>query len=534
MTGLSVLLFLAAIAFGISRWLKLPPIPLLLTMGIVLQFLLHALGIRMPEEMLQSTIELGLAVLVFSAGVDLSPRRVRGRLRPVLIVSMAQFSALGVAGLTVAYLLGYDTMTALYLGCALSASSTLVVVRHLQQRRQMFEPFGRLVIGVLLLQDLFILVIIVVLVRSTEGGIAVLTGLGATTLLGLLSAALHRWGVPWAIRCLKFDDEGLLVAAFAMLFVFAALANLMELPFIVGAFWGGFVLSAFPMNGLVRGMLGSISGFFLALFFICIGAMITMPEGAFLWHGFIFVAVLLVVTLVLVALVAEYVGLSTRASVETALLLSQTSEFSLVLAMYGVMSGHISQDLFSMIVLITVGTMTLTPFIARDAVSWRLMRMHPRYRSGEQRVSNLENHVVILGFGRSGSQVLRTLQDDGCSVVVVDEDAAVVRRLIGRGVPCIQGDGSDESILVQCNASKAAMVICSMRRTADAFIVLDYLRNKPTKVLIRVFEPTDADQVREKDGIPVLTSEASASVLLQWVETNHPVDNLDGRGRSKE
>lgn len=529
MTALAIILATAAIAFGVSRLLSIPAIPLLLACGIGLQFGAAMLEIELPADMLQTAIELGLAVLVFAAGVDLSPRRVRGRVRPVLIIAVVQFIALGVAGMLVAYLLGYGTTTALYIGCALSASSTLVVVRHLQQRQQMFEPFGRLVIGVLLLQDVAILLLLVVLINLDQSWIAVGQGIVATIGLAALAAALHRWGVPIATRRLNLDDEGLLVSAFALLFVFAGMAHLLGLPFIIGAFCAGFVLSAFPMNGLVRGMLGSLTGFFLALFFISIGAMITLPPLEMIGQGLLFTVVLLVVTVLLVTAIAEFVGLSTRASIETSLLLSQTSEFSLILAMYGATAGHISGDLFSMIVLITVGTMTLTPFIARDTVAWRLMHFHPRYRRGEGFLADLRDHVVILGYGRSGPQVARMLEESGEHLVVIDDDAAVIRRLIHQRTPCVQGDGSDPKILELCAARQAKLVLCSMRRTSDAFNVLEYLHGSGVTVLVRAFEPADAERVERMGGIPVLTSSSSAVSLLEWLDVNHPATGEEGK-----
>lgn len=529
MTALAIILATAAIAFGVARLLRIPPIPLLLACGIGLQFGAGVLEIELPEDMLQTAIELGLAVLVFAAGVDLSPRRVRGRIRPVMIIAVVQFSALGLAGMVAAYLLGYGTTTALYIGCALSASSTLVVVRHLQQRQQMFEPFGRLVIGVLLLQDVAILLLLVILSNLDQGWLAVGQGIAATAGLAVLAAALHRWGVPLATQRLNLDDEGLLVSAFALLFVFAGMAHVLGLPFVIGGFCAGFVLSAFPMNGLVRGMLGSLTGFFLALFFISIGAIITIPPLGMIGQGLLFTAVLLVVTVLLVTAIAEYVGLSTRASIETSLLLSQTSEFSLVLAMYGVTAGHISSDLFSMIVLITVGTMTLTPFIARDTVAWRLMHFHPRYRRGEGFLADLRDHVVVLGYGRSGPQVARTLEESGERMVVIDDDAAVIRRLINQHTPCVQGDGSDPKMLELCAARQAKLVLCSMRRISDAFNVLDYLRGSHATVLVRTFEPADAERVKQMGGLPILTSAAAAASLVEWLEVNHPVPENGGQ-----
>lgn len=520
MTGFTILLIAAAIAFGASKFFRLPPIPLLMLSGVALRALAEQFEFEIPQEIIGQMIEIGLAMLVFTAGVDLSPRRMFGRTREIVIVAVTQFFALGAAGVFTAIYLGYDLTTSLYLGCALSASSTLVVVRHLQSRRQMFEPFGRLVLGVLLLQDVFIILLMVALIQSPEGWLSSLLGVGRAIVLGAFAVILHKWTVPFIAKKLKLDDEELMLGSLGLLFAFSGLAYLFELPFLVGAFFAGFALSAFPMNGLVRGMLGSLSGFFLALFFICIGAVLTMPSLQVIGHSLIFIAVLITITVILVSVVAEWVGFSTRASIETGILLSQTSEFSLLIALAGVASGQITPELFSMIALITVSTMTLTPFISKDTVAWSLMKLHPRYRRGESDCGNLSNHAVMLGYGRAGARTLKALKEAGISTIVIDDDAAVIRRLITQKVACIQGDGSDEHTLSRANCRQARVVLCSMRRTRDAQIALDYLKDYPTKVLVRTFEAEETETVRRAGGIPVQTAEASTKTFLEWAELN--------------
>lgn len=522
MSGLAALLALAAVAFGLAKALHLSPIPLLLLAGLATGAIAEVFGIAVPDQFLREVIEIGLAVLVFSAGVELSPRRMRGRARPILIVASLQFLILGLAGIATALWLDYDLMTALYLGCALSASSTMVVVRQLQQRRQMFEPYGRLVLGVLLLQDVFIITLMVVLIKAPLGWLAVLGGLAAMTGLGALAAVLHRWLVPLLCQRVKLDDEELLLGALGLLFAFSSLAYLSGLSFLVGAFFAGFTLSAFPMNGLVRGMLGSLSGFFLALFFICIGAVMTIPMPTMLGHGLVLTLVLIVVTVLLVTVVAEQVGYSTRASVECALLLSQTSEFSLVIALAGLAHGQISHELFSLVALVTVGTMTMTPYLARDKVAWALMKLHPRNRRQLPAIAALQDHAVLLGFGRGGARMLQVLQSAGIPVVVVDDDAAVIRKLTERKVMCLQGDGSDPRILQQVRAQDARLALCAMRRGRDAETALNWLRGKRPLVMVRTFEPAEAQRVRELGGLPVPTAEAAADKFLNWLAANPP------------
>lgn len=526
MSEFALLLLAAATAFGLSKLLRLPPIPLLMLAGIGLRMLADASGTPFSELLLGEMIEIGLAMLVFTTGADLSPRRMRGDQHGILVVASSQFVALGITGICTAIFLNYDLTTALYLGFALSASSTLVVVRQLQQRRQMFESFGRLVLGVLLVQDVFIILLMVALLSYPDGFLAIIGSLTGTIALGLVALLLHRKLLPWVTRRLKLDDEELMLGAFGMLFAFSGTAYLLGLPFLVGSFFAGFALSAFPMNGLVRGMLGSLSSFFLALFFISIGAIFTMPDYLLIEHSLIFIAVLIVVTVLLVAIIAEMVGYSTRTSIETGLLLSQTSEFSILLAYTGIASGLVSRDLFSMIVMITVSTMTLTPFIAQEKVRWVLMRLHPRYRKGKKSFADYKDHAVLLGYGRAGPKNLKFLQEHGLDVVVIDEDAAVIRQLIEKGVPCIKGSISNKGLLRQTNCIQARVVICSMRQSHDAHIALDYLQNHPVKVIVSTFEHSETDYVRRSGGYPVETALASSQKFIEWLDTNLKIDNV--------
>ncbi|MEM8867484.1 MAG: cation:proton antiporter [Verrucomicrobiota bacterium] len=522
MTAFTVLMLAAALAFGLAKVLKLPPIPLLMISGIGLRLLADQGMIDISDDLLREMTQIGLAMLVFTAGAELSPRRMRGRAKPIAVLAISQFFVLGTAGFGTALLLDYSVIHALYIGCALSASSTLVVVRQLQQRRQMFEPYGRLVLGVLLLQDAFIVLLMVALLKLPDGAIASALGVLKTMGIGVFALGLHKWLVPWITQRLQLDDEELMLGSLAVLFTFAGMAYLLDIPFLVGAFFAGFALSAFPMNGLARGLLGSLSAFFLALFFISIGAFLSLPSLETIGHSFVFIAVLLVVTIILVSIVAELLGYSTRAAVESGILLSQTSEFSLLLALTGLASGQIGGELFSMIALITVTTMTLTPFIARERIAWSLMKIHPRYKRGELHCETMTDHAVLLGYGRAGARSIRTLQQHGIEVVVIDDDAAVIRKLIEQKIPCLQGDGSDKEVLKRANCRRARVVLSSMRRSRDVILAINYLKDFPAKVVVNTFEHRETEQVRAMGGYPVETSQAAAESLLNWMEANLP------------
>ncbi|RME95856.1 MAG: potassium transporter, partial [Verrucomicrobia bacterium] len=165
MTSLAIILLIAGAGCAVARATRISLIPVWLVGG----SLAAALGALPQDELVRDAFELAMAVLVFSAGLELDPARFRQYWRAVLWVGCAQFALVAGTGFVVARALGFDLVSAGYLGVALATSSTLVVVHHLKQRQQMFEPFGRLVLGVLLVQDL-LMILIIALVAHWPGG----------------------------------------------------------------------------------------------------------------------------------------------------------------------------------------------------------------------------------------------------------------------------------------------------------------------------------------------------------------------------
>lgn len=511
MLGIAILLVGASAGFGIARWARVPAIPMLLIVGVVL----GALGVLPPMEMLQNALSLGVTFLVFVAGIELNPDRVRRQRTVALWVGSTQFLLLGLLGLGAALALGYDLTSALFLALALTASSTLVVVRLLQQRQRMFEPFGRLVIGVLLLQDLLVILLIPVLTRLREGAVSVLAGVLGVLLLVALAYVLQRHAVPRLVEHLGLDEESLLLSVLAILFIFAGLAFVLRLPLAAAAFLAGVSLSSFPINGVVRGQLGSISDFFLAIFFTALGAFVLPLSGEVLLKAAALALLVLVATPPLVVLIAERSGLSARQAVESGLLLAQTSELSLVLALQGWSAGQIEAEVFTVIALVTVATMILTPFLTTDRLTWRLMRLHPsRQQPLIEQVPG--GHVLLLGCGESGMPLLETLLSSGHEVLVVDDDPAVITRLSEGEIPCIRGDGSDFTVLETARAREARAIISTMRRPRDSENLLRYVGGVPT--FVRVFDDMDAARISELGGEPVLYSAAAVDDFLTWLD----------------
>ncbi|HSH44261.1 MAG TPA: cation:proton antiporter [Longimicrobiales bacterium] len=509
MTGIAILLLAAAVAQALSRWMDVPSTPFVLLLGVVL----GQLGL-IPVEILQETLVLGLTFLLLVLGIELNPRRlrIRSQRRTALRVGLLQFTAVGGAGLLVALLLGFDRLTASYVGIALAASSTLVVVRLLQRKGRLFEPFGRLVVGVLLVQDAAVILGMPVITRAPYGLQSVLLGVAGTGAMIALAVMTMRWISPRLAR-LDGDDEVLLISVMAVPFVFIGLADWLALPLAAGAFVGGLALSPFPTSGIVRAQLASVGDFFTPVFFLALGGIITTPSPETVLQALVLVAVLLLLTPPLVAFLMERGGLEARPALESGLIIAQTSELSLVIGLHALLLEQITQDTFTVLAMVTMATMALTPYVSSERSVHTLLRLHPLRRQ-EQRREPARDHVVLLGCGSGGMPLLETLLMAGEEVVVVDDDPEVVSRLRSADIRCIRGDASDEDVLRRAAVDRASVISSTIRRPRDNARALDLIRDRP--FLVRVFEDEDARWVEERGGIPVLYSDAAAEEFARW------------------
>ncbi|MBE7438930.1 MAG: cation:proton antiporter [Spirochaetales bacterium] len=501
----------AAVGYGISRYFKIPVVAVLLVCGLVLGSLTE-----IPVEFLQSSMELGLAFLLFSMGIELSPERFANRSGTIFLMAITQISLVGLSAYGLAHLLGYDHNAGLLLSFAVASSSTLAVVRHLRNNGQMYEPFGRLVTGVLLIQDTIMLALLAFLPEGNdlhyfETGIYIL-------LLGAASSLMHVIIVPFLVKKFAEDDEILLLLALAVLFIFLGMAHGLGLPLHLGAFAGGIALSAFPVNGLVRGQLFSVTHFFLAFFFVALGALIVFPSAGGLFTVLAFVILLFLITPPVVTFIGERSGISTRSSLESGLLLAQAGELSLAAALLFYQNGKIDPELFSIIALITVTTMTITPLLATDRTTYYMMHYRPGFRPGEEG-PRLSGHILILGFGTVSRQILEMLKQTGREILIIDDDVQVVAQLRSQGLMAFAGDSrNNRQMLGTASLRSAHLVLSFARRLEDSIHVVRLARGGTAKVVVRVFDEPAAELIRKAGGIPINCLDSAVTEFINWFE----------------
>ena len=180
--------------------------------------------------------------------------------------------------------------------------------------------------------------------------------------------------------------------------------------------------------------------------------------------------------------------------------------------------------MFSILATVTVVTMIVTPFLATDPVTWRLMKLHP-FRKPRIPQDPPRDHILLAGCGSNGISLLEFLVVGPRKVWVVDDDPAVVDQLREAGVPVIRGDVSDSEVLLAAGVKEARVVISTIRRTEDNGPLLDLARGR--LALVRTFEGPEADWVEARGGHPISYASAAAESFLTWFRDESDASESD-------
>ena len=469
-----VIVFAAAFAGSLgARLLRLPVIVGYLAAGMIIGP--HVLEVIGNQQTVESLAEFGVILLLFAVGVEVSFRDVV-KLRNIAVFgTLAQIACMGAIGYGVGYLLGLDTAGAVTLALAVSLSSTMVVLKTLNDRGDLLTLHGRILTGMLLVQDLaFVPMIAVLPALSGEGG-GVLTELA----IGLLKAAAVLGGMAllggraltWLLYrvTLLGSREVFILALVAISFTTAALTDAAGLSAALGAFVAGVLLSESDFGHRVTAEIAPLRDTFAAMFFVSLG-MLTDPVHIIEDP----VPVLAIVAAVLVGkfAVTAVIGRGFGYLPHTAMLVGfgmvQIGEFSFLLAATALSLGIIGDDLFSLVVVSAVITMALTPGVlsggaaALAAVSARYRALRP-YRLGhpefEERIHHMRGHAVVCGLGRVGALVAEILHEHRVPFIAIDLDPNILRQWRGRGLTVLHGDSHNERVLEAASVRHARLLV---------------------------------------------------------------------------
>jgi Kef-type K+ transport system membrane component KefB len=488
----AILIFSAVFAF-IARMMKQPLIPAYVFAGIVLGPLV--LGVVKSMDLIHAFSEIGIAFLLFGAGIEISFRKIReANLKKIALIGVFQVVIIFIISLAAAHFLGLTTLQASYVGIILAFGSTMVDIKLLADRNELLTLHGRLVLGILLLQDL---VAIIAIVIFTSGSFALAPlGIAFFKLLIILMVAilLQRFVLNKLFNFAAKSSEFMFLCSLSVLFVFILFAYAFDISIVIGAFIAGVSLANSPFKVELESRVAPLRDFFAILFFVALGMQIVLDGvsarigllvflliGAFLLKPF-FTLILLRMT-----------GYQPRTSFLTAASLAQLSEFSLIIGGIGLLLGAFDASFFSTVILATIITMSVTPYLIKykDHL-YRLFR-YPMKTLGFLPVKEIleykthhDKEILLIGSHRMGGALMEELLEKKDKLLVIDYNPEVIGVLMKKEIACVYGDVCSPEMLDKIDVKKLKLVVSTIPDYEQTMFVLKKIKKVAPKAKVIV------------------------------------------------
>lgn len=450
--------------------------------------------------------EIGVALLLFTIGLHFSLDELVPVRRVALFGTAAQMALTIAFGYGLGRLLGFGWQEAAWFGALLSLSSTAVVLKSLSEQGVMGTLSSRVIIGMLVAQDLAVVPLIIVLPELGSLGQG-LSELGVAALRAAAFVAVMvvfgRRVLPWLMaRVAAWNSRELFLISVVAIGLGVGYATyLFGLSFAFGAFVAGLVLSQSDYSHQALADVEPLRDVFAMLFFVSVGMLL---DPAFLIQNAgtvaLVVALVFAVKGLVFAGVVRAFGYGNIIPFAVGLGLFQVGEFSFVIARVGVEEGAISESNYSIVLSTAVITMSLTPFAMRLAPllygRWRERFPKEAMSTFNLPERGLGDHVVIAGYGRVGSFVARLLARLDQPFVVVDPNPARADEARDSSYPVVYGDAGAEPVLEAAGVRRARLVIVTVPDPVGARLVVERVRSINPNVHV-VARTTTVEQLEE-------------------------------------
>jgi Kef-type K+ transport system membrane component KefB len=508
-----VLILAGGIALVVS-FFKQPSIIAYLIAGL----LLGPLGYFQLKEhdALAGLSQIGITLLLFMVGLELDIGQFKRMGKAALTSGLGQLIITTVLAAVIVILFGSKIPAGLFLGIALTFSSTIIVVKLLSEKRDLESLYGKISVSILLIQDFAAILLLILLATFNQEHST--TPIWLTLTLTIVKALVLLLFVIWAskkilpkiLHYIGRSDELLLVFSLGWAL---GLAALVSAPFIgfsleIGGFLAGIALASSAVHYQIGSRIKSLRDFFIILFFIVLGSEFVIADlRSILVPALVLAAFIVVVKPAIIFGLLARLGYKPRTAFLSSVSLSQISEFSLILAALGLQYGYITQHEVSTLTLAGILSIALSSYSIRSSdklYEW-LRPMLSKFERGNLREQSgphiaQKNHIILIGAHRLGVHVLRSLQSQDRPYVVVDFNPEVAEHFSQENIPVICGDITDSHIQELVNLADAKLIISTVPDHQDNLLLADVAKRPPirTRLVVTAHDETEALELYER------------------------------------
>ncbi len=487
-----IILITAAIAGITAYFCKQPLVLAYIIGGIIIGP--YGLGLINDTEFIHGVSDMGIMLMLFLVGIEMSLEKIKELGLLAILIGFAQILFTGLSGFLIALGFGFSMVPSIYIGFCLTLSSTVVAVKGLSDQKTLNSLYGKIVVGILIVQDV-VAILSLVLLKSVEAHNDSNLALSFFILLikGGILAVISILGLKkilnWLFYRIAHSNELLVLASLSWCFIIALLSQYIGFSREMGAFIAGLSLADLPYAIEISNKTKIVRDFFITIFFVSLGAGMMFAAINHLLLPLIALSLFVIIgNPLIVILIMRLMGLDKRSSFFAGMSIAQISEFSLILIAMGAELGHVNSTVVSIISMITIITISVSAYmtnyneklyqLCKPLLHWiPTLRQQKSY---EQKISNeLFDHIILLGCGHSGIQLLETLQATGRKFIVIDHDPKVIDQLTQKKIPSLFGDVHDEELLHIVNIAQADMIISLLPKPIDNYPVLEYIKILP-------------------------------------------------------
>ena len=529
-----VLIFLttAVLAVVVFRLLRLPPMLGYLLSGVIIGP--HALGLIPDAIETHHLAEFGVVFLMFSIGLEFSLPKLVTMKNIVFGFGAAQVCSSMIIVMIVAWIIGIDWRVGLALGGVLAMSSTAIVSKMLAEKLELNSGHGRQIIGILLFQDLAVVLFLIVIPAlantidnsNADLGITIIVALlKAGVVLGLILFLGQRMMRPWFNLVARQKSSELFVLNVLLITLgLAWLTGIAGLSLALGAFLAGMLISETEYRHQVEDDIKPFRDILLGLFFVTIGMLLDLES---VLHNFLWVLLLLIALITikssLIAGLSYLFRSDSGVAVRTGLGLAQGGEFGFVLLAEANSLSIVDNVTMQPILAAIVLSMLIAPFIIEYSENMARRFSATEWMNRATQLTNIaaqtiteEQHVILCGYGRSGQNLARLFEKESVTFIALDLDPVRIRAAAAAGESVVYGDAARYEVLIAAGLKRAKLIVISYTDTISTLKVLRQVQaiRPELPVVVRTLDDSDIDVLKEAGAAEVVSEIMEGSIML--------------------
>jgi Kef-type K+ transport system membrane component KefB len=518
------LAFILLVAFVVSYVLKLFKQPVIIgyilsgvIIAVIINFGFTGTKVDVTNPVISTFSSFGIALLLFIMGLHLNPKVIKEIGAASLIAGFFQIFFTFILSLFVSWkLLGFDFTSSIYVGIALSFSSTIIVMKLLSDRMQVDSLYGKISSGILIVQDL--VAIIALMILSSVAGASAAAGFGLRNfILGIIVIGvlllLGLYAMPRLLKSVANNQELLFLFSICWCFCIGALFNYLGFSVEMGALMAGIALSVSQYSTEISSKIRPLRDFFLIIFFVILGLNIQVANfGTTIKGALIFAAMILIIKSFVLIILLALLGYTKRTSFFTGITLAQISEFSFIVLALGLSFGHVNQMIVSQIMLAGIITILVSTYLViysneiYDKIAPLLRILGTTELQKDLNVKRMKYDAILFGYNRTGFEILNSLSKVEKKYLVIDFNPETISNLQRHGIPCLYGDAYDSELLHELPLDKLQIAVSTIPGFETNSLLIKKIRevNKKAIIIARANDTNKALELYKKGASYVI------------------------------